>query len=92
MVSHLHHRESGWTSAPQTRGFVWNWARRYDLLIGFVTVGREQAFRQRIADLAKLQPGENVWMWAVALERWRWSPGNVLAKWAACPASTLHRR
>ena len=60
MVSHLHHRESSGTSTPQTRGFVWNWARRYDLLIGFVTLGREQAFRQRIADLAKLEPGESV--------------------------------
>src|SRR6266581_1525596 len=60
MVSHLHHKEGGGASAPQTRGFVWNWARRYDLLMGFVTLGREQAFRQRIADLARLQPGENV--------------------------------
>ncbi len=60
MVSHLHHRKSSGVSAPQTRGFVWNWARRYDLLMGFVTLGREQAFRQRIADLARLQPGEIV--------------------------------
>jgi len=28
--------------------------------MGFVTLGREQAFRQRIADLARLQPGEIV--------------------------------
>ncbi len=60
MLSHLHHRESGGASAQETRGFVWNWARRYDLLMGFVTLGREQAFRQRIADLARLQPGEIV--------------------------------
>jgi ubiquinone/menaquinone biosynthesis C-methylase UbiE len=60
MVSHLHHRESGGASAPQTRGFVWNWARRYDLLMGLVTFGREQAFRTKIADLARLQPGEEV--------------------------------
>jgi ubiquinone/menaquinone biosynthesis C-methylase UbiE len=60
MVSHLHHRESGGASAPQTRGFVWNWSRRYDFLMGIVTLGREQAFRQRIADLARLQPGERV--------------------------------
>ncbi len=60
MVSHLHHKELGGASAPQTRGFVWNWARRYDLLMGVVTLGREQAFRQRIADLARLQPGESV--------------------------------
>jgi ubiquinone/menaquinone biosynthesis C-methylase UbiE len=60
MASHLHNRETGWTTTPQTRGFVWNWARRYDLLIGFVTLGREWAFRQRIADLARLEPGECV--------------------------------
>jgi len=29
-------------------------------LIGFVTLGREQAFRQRITDLARLQPAEKV--------------------------------
>ena len=29
-------------------------------MMGFVTLGREQAFRQRIADLARLQPGEIV--------------------------------
>jgi ubiquinone/menaquinone biosynthesis C-methylase UbiE len=60
MGSHLHHKEAGGASAQETRGFVWNWARRYDLLMGVVTFGREQAFRQRIADLAWLQPGESV--------------------------------
>ena len=60
MQSHLHYSEPGGASAPCTRGFVWNWARRYDLLMGFVMLGREQAFRQRIADLARLQPGEIV--------------------------------
>jgi ubiquinone/menaquinone biosynthesis C-methylase UbiE len=35
-------------------------SRRYDLLIGLVALGREQAFRQRIADLVRLQPGESV--------------------------------
>ncbi len=60
MVLHLHHKKPGGAKAYETRGYVWNWARRYDLLIGFVTFGREQAFRQRIADLARLQPGERV--------------------------------
>ena len=60
MVSHLHHREPGGASIPRTRGFVWHWARRYDLLMALVTLGREQAFRQRIADLARLQSGERV--------------------------------
>ena len=60
MVSHFHHREPGEMSTLQTRGYVWNWARRYDLLMGFITLGREQALRQKIADLARLQPGEKV--------------------------------
>ena len=60
MVANLHHKEPGGAKAQQTRGFVWNWARRYDLLMGVVTLGREEAFRQRIADLARLQPGERV--------------------------------
>ena len=60
MQSHLHYSEPGGASAPCTRGFVWNWARRYDLLMGFVMLGREQAFRQRIADLARPQAGESV--------------------------------
>ena len=60
MFSHFHHRESGEASAPQTQGFVWNWAGRYDHLMGMVMRGREQAFRQRIVDLARLQPGESV--------------------------------
>ena len=60
MVSPFHHRESDEMPAKETRGSVWNWARRYDLLIGFVTGGREQAFRRRIADLVQLHPGEAV--------------------------------
>lgn len=60
MLSHFHHREPSETEALETRGSVWNWARRYDLLVGFVTGGRERAFRRRIADLARLQPGEAV--------------------------------
>ena len=54
------HREPGKESAPKTRGLVLNWARRYDLLVWFLSLGREQAFRQMTADLARLQPGEAV--------------------------------
>ncbi len=60
MLSHLHHREPGEAPAPQTRGLVITWARRYDFLVWFVTLGREQALRQMTADLAQLQPGETV--------------------------------
>src|SRR6266567_4451152 len=60
MGLHHHHWKPGETMASKTRGSVWNWAWRYDLLIGFATLGREQAFRRTIADLAQLQPGEVV--------------------------------
>jgi ubiquinone/menaquinone biosynthesis C-methylase UbiE len=60
MGSHHRHKKPGEASAPQTQGAVWNWAWRYDLLIGLATLGREQAFRRRIADLARLHPGEAV--------------------------------
>ncbi|MGI9057772.1 MAG: class I SAM-dependent methyltransferase [Ktedonobacteraceae bacterium] len=60
MVSHFHHKEQGGAMSYETRGYVWNWARSYDLLMRFVTLGREQTFRQRIVDLAQLQPGEKV--------------------------------
>jgi ubiquinone/menaquinone biosynthesis C-methylase UbiE len=46
--------------APQMRGQVISWPRFYDLIIRFVTRGKEQAFRQMTADLARLQPGETV--------------------------------
>jgi SAM-dependent methyltransferase len=60
MGSHPRHKKLGEASTPQTQGAVWNWAWRYDLLIGLATVGREQAFRRRIADLARLHHGEAV--------------------------------
>jgi ubiquinone/menaquinone biosynthesis C-methylase UbiE len=59
MLEHLHHAEPDKSSA-QTQGAVLNWARRYDLLVGFLTRGRERKFRQKIADLAQLRPGEAV--------------------------------
>ena len=46
--------------APQTQGQVIPWPRFYDLLLWMVTQGREQAFREMTADLARLQPGEKV--------------------------------
>jgi ubiquinone/menaquinone biosynthesis C-methylase UbiE len=35
-------------------------ARHYDLLAGLLTLGRERALRERLADLARLAPGEHV--------------------------------
>ncbi len=60
----LRHREEGQASggapAPQTKGMVLAWARRYDMLVSLITLGREQALRQRTVDLAQLHPGESV--------------------------------
>ena len=47
-------------SAPQTRGAVINWGWFYDLVMWFLTFGKEDALRQKIADLIHYQPGEKV--------------------------------
>jgi ubiquinone/menaquinone biosynthesis C-methylase UbiE len=41
------------------RGVV-HWAARYDLLIALVTLGREARLRERMLNLAHLEPGESV--------------------------------
>jgi ubiquinone/menaquinone biosynthesis C-methylase UbiE len=43
-----------------TNGAVVHWAGRYDALIWLMTLGRERAFRERLAALAHLRPGESV--------------------------------
>jgi ubiquinone/menaquinone biosynthesis C-methylase UbiE len=43
-----------------TRGSVVHWARGYDLLVWLLLLGRETAFRERLARLARFQPGESV--------------------------------
>ncbi|MEP7284645.1 MAG: class I SAM-dependent methyltransferase [Chloroflexota bacterium] len=47
-------------SAPTTQGQVIAWPRIYDLILLGITRGRESAFRQKVADLARLQHGETV--------------------------------
>lgn len=47
-------------STPQTRGAVINWGWFYDLVMWFLTFGKEDALRQKIADLIHYQPGEAV--------------------------------
>lgn len=48
-------------TAPRTKGLVMHSeARYYDLLAWILTLGRERAFRQRLVDLARLQPGDKV--------------------------------
>lgn len=46
---------------PGTRGLVLHSeARYYDLLAWLLTLGRERAFRERLVELARLEPGEAV--------------------------------
>ena len=47
-------------TAPATKGLVLHWAARYDLLVWLLTRGRERAFREKLAGLAHLTPGEAV--------------------------------
>ena len=47
--------------APATKGLVMHSeARYYDLLAWVLTLGRERAFRERLVELARLEPGEMV--------------------------------
>ncbi len=47
-------------SPPRTEGRLIRWAFLYDLLLQVLFVGKERAFRNRVADLARLAPGESV--------------------------------
>jgi ubiquinone/menaquinone biosynthesis C-methylase UbiE len=60
MAWHVHSQESGERTVPRTHGIVMDWGWRYDLLVGIVTLGRERTYRCRIAEMARLQPGEAV--------------------------------
>jgi demethylmenaquinone methyltransferase/2-methoxy-6-polyprenyl-1,4-benzoquinol methylase/phosphoethanolamine N-methyltransferase len=53
-------RERGEESAPQTKGRTITWAWLYDYVVGFLSLGKEQALRRMTVDLARLQPGESV--------------------------------
>ena len=46
--------------APRTKGLVIQWAARYDLLAWLLTRGRERALRERLINLAGLEPGSSV--------------------------------
>lgn len=47
-------------TVPSTAGNVPHGAFRYDLLIWVASLGREQAYRERILNLTGLKPGESV--------------------------------
>jgi ubiquinone/menaquinone biosynthesis C-methylase UbiE len=44
----------------RTSGLVLHWAAPYDLLLWFVMRGKEKSFRERLVQLARLEPGERV--------------------------------
>jgi ubiquinone/menaquinone biosynthesis C-methylase UbiE len=49
------------SAAPATKGRVMrSSARFYDLMVWLLTLGRERPFRERLVELARLQPGESV--------------------------------
>jgi ubiquinone/menaquinone biosynthesis C-methylase UbiE len=45
---------------PLTAGRVLHWAAQYDLLVWLLAHGRPRAFRERLVDLARLEPGQSV--------------------------------
>ena len=47
-------------SAPGTGGCVIHSAAGYDLLVWLLLLGRERAFRDRLVQLARLEPGQSV--------------------------------
>jgi ubiquinone/menaquinone biosynthesis C-methylase UbiE len=51
---------TGDAPVPHTKGFVIHWAARYDLLAWLITGGRERAFRERLIELAAVEPGDSV--------------------------------
>jgi ubiquinone/menaquinone biosynthesis C-methylase UbiE len=57
----LHGKSSGNDKpAPETEGRVIHWAFRYDLMLWFLSFGRERAMREKQIAFANLKPGESV--------------------------------
>jgi ubiquinone/menaquinone biosynthesis C-methylase UbiE len=54
------HKQLEEESIPQTKGRTITWAWLYDYVVGFLSLGREQAMRRMTLDLAQLQVGESV--------------------------------
>jgi ubiquinone/menaquinone biosynthesis C-methylase UbiE len=84
--------------AQKTAGLVLHWAARYDLLAWLLTHGRERAFREKLATLARLAPGEAVLdvgcgtgSLAIAAAR-RVGPGGVVAGVDASPEMIARAR
>ena len=48
------------THGTSTAGGVLHWARAYDVLVWALTLGNERRFRDRLAELARLEAGQSV--------------------------------
>ncbi len=71
-------------SAPGTKGRVLHWAAGYDLLAWLLLLGRERAFRERLVEPARLEPGQSVLdigcgtgSLAIVAKRWVGPSGTV---------------
>jgi hypothetical protein len=51
-----------WPPPMQTTGIVFHWPRAYDLLVRAFTFGRERAYRERLAELARPRSPEMIAM------------------------------
>jgi ubiquinone/menaquinone biosynthesis C-methylase UbiE len=60
LTSHLNSGDREEESAPLTQGRTITWAWLYDFVVGFLSLGKEQALRRMTIDLARPQPGESV--------------------------------
>ena len=57
---HHNHSHDNNEQAPITRGETFRWATFYDLIVKFVTLGKDQALRRKTVDFAQLKPGDHV--------------------------------
>ena len=78
--------------APNTVGLILHWAVRYDHLVWLLTFGREQAFREKILRLARLEAGESVLDVGSEQGLLPSRPNDMLGRRARCMGSTRRRR
>lgn len=57
---HPHAGHSHPHGGPETEGATISWAFLYDLLVKMLFAGKEQQFREKVIDRARIQPGEKV--------------------------------
>ena len=69
----------------QTRGRTINWAAGYDVLVGWMTLGKEPALRQMTVELAQVKPGDQVLDVGCGT-----GSLTIVAKRAAGPAGEVH--